>query len=175
MDPESEAVISDLANSLRPTTQQKIVAQVSRELGVNTYILGDVMVAKGVGMEEAREIVHSAILPMKVQADLSVKAEGVPDDGEFWEWAKEHRKPSLEAAIRSHAEDRTTQGYRTLAREYVSNLDAIRTGDVMDAARAAGIGAREINGRIVLDIPGHGSMGYASAVKHGLIRVSRNV
>ena len=83
LDPESEAIISDLANTLRPTTQAKIVTQVSQTLDVSAYVLGDVMAAKGVNMEEAREIVHSATAPIKAQADLSVKAEGVPDDAEF--------------------------------------------------------------------------------------------
>lgn len=117
LDEASEAAISELATSIKPDTQAKIIDRFTRDFDLDVYSLGDVAIGLGITLPEATNRVGDVILAFQVQADMAVKAEGV-DPYELWAWAKDHAIGLLRQAVRQQAMERSTEGYRQLARTF---------------------------------------------------------
>lgn len=59
------------------------------------------------------------------------------------------------------------------ARFVMGSGDSTVPADIMDATSATGVRVRKVDGQVVLDLPGIGTMSYAAAVRQGLVKLSR--
>lgn len=116
--------------------------------------------------------INTVVQGFQHQAETVLKGMGADDASRFWDWANENHKDAFQKAMTSHAMERTTKGYQPLYQAYVETLADHSPEDVLNAQLGDGITARKIDGKVVLDIRGHGQMTYRAAVKAGIIKVS---
>ncbi|MBL8571730.1 MAG: DUF3102 domain-containing protein [Phreatobacter sp.] len=108
------------------------------------------------------------------QADKVARQAGVSDFADFTDWAWKHQPNTMREAIRTQAMLRSTEGYGALAREYMATMDQHDPHAILEADFGSGITAhRTQEGRIYLNVPGQGQVGWRQAVSLGLVKVSR--
>ena len=73
--------------------------------------------------------------------------------------------------MKAQANERTTSGYKDLARKFISELDRWHPETVIEAAKAKGVEALHDNTRkqVILKIPGVGDMPWRQALANGIV------
>lgn len=108
---------------------------------------------------------------MRTKAGEILTASGIPDLDHFVEWASTQQSRQYKDACLSFGMRRDASGLKGLAQSYISDLHRINPGAILDAEFGGGITARQVNGRVVLSIPGRGEVDYAVAVRNRWISV----
>lgn len=170
---ESETVLTDLASKTYPGTQvaavNDIVMRGELSEGTIARIASEMRIEPGA----AGDRVSKVIAAFETQARSVVGAAGVGDFDDFTAWAHENRPNDLREAMRRHGMERTTEGYRKLANEYVASMADHDPAAILEAEFGSGITAhRTPDGRIYLNLPGRGQVGYREAVRMGLVTVT---
>lgn len=170
MDRETESLITQAAESGEDLAVAAIVADVSKGVDASDNDLG--MIASRLGMEP--EVVRQNYETVRDQftkqaSDRVSKDTGLPAEAIF-DWAWQHKPDLMQKAIQSHLNDRSTNGYNKVAREYILNLDQSDPEGLMEALRRNGFKNVEKNskGKILFD-DGSGQTEYRSAVLGGVI------
>lgn len=128
----------------------------------------------------------SGVSPQQLQADLAkvqdafagqaakaFQAAGVPDPDAFVAWAEQHHRGEFRDAMSQHVMDRNPKAYAKLVGKYLASGDGSIPDDIMEATSSSGVRVRKVDGQVVLDLPGIGTMSYAAAVRQGVVRLSR--
>jgi hypothetical protein len=171
-DARVESELAELASIITPGTQVAIAQQMIADGMINPNTLAR---AAGEGSLEPgalNERLSVVFEGFQAQADSTVKSLGGDDPQAFYEWAREHNPQALKRAMQDHVMERTTKGYQPLFSQYVETLADHSPDDVLSARLGDGITAHKIDGKVILDIEGHGRMTYRSAIKAGIIKVS---
>ena len=88
------------------------------------------------------------------------------------DWLYENRSEGMSAAIRNQLTRRSTSGYKTLATDFLSNLDTIAPDAILNADMGSGISAnRDSAGKINVTIPDGRSLSWKDAVRLGFAKL----
>jgi hypothetical protein len=128
----------------------------------------------------------TGVSPQQLQADLAqvqdafagqavkaLRAGGVTDADAFVAWAEQHHRGEFRDAMSQHVMDRNPKAYAKLVGKYLASGDGSIPDDIMEATSSSGVRVRKVDGQVVLDLPGIGTMSYAAAVRQGVVRLSR--
>lgn len=168
-DTELEEAYQEMAREIPEGTYNSLmggaVSLASRGEDIDTItakLAPRVAEAAGLDPETVQANIEVASIAWQEQADSAVKAAGA-DPAEFYAWAKEHRRDTLQNAINTHLVARSTKGYREMIDDYFNS-----TMPTEKALRAAGIPIRKNTGETLVKVKGHW-MSLGSAVKAGLL------
>lgn len=146
------------------------------------------IISKGeVSADTLRAMADTAgVSPQRLQTDLAqvqdafagqaakfVMGSGVTNPEAFFDWAEQHHRGEFKDAMNQHVMDRNPKTYAKLVGKYLASGDSSIPDDVMEATSSSGVSVRKVDGQVVLDLPGIGTMSYAAAVRQGLVKVSR--
>jgi hypothetical protein len=167
---EAAASFKELVNTVTPGTQTRGLLGIIDTGEVSLATLNSAATEAGIEPSAMAAKVNSAMEGFRAQAESLAKSTGA-DPAAFFDWAKANRTGDMKKAMLDHAQQRTTAGYVPLLREFNESLAERDPEAVLNAHFPdAGVKAfRAPDGKVVLSIPGRGTMSYRSAVKAGLI------
>lgn len=146
------------------------------------------VISKGeVSADTLRAMADTAgVSPQRLQADLAqvqdafagqaakfVTGSGVPDPEAFFDWAEQHHRGEFKDAMSQHVMDRNPKAYAKLVSKFLASGETSVPADIMEASSDTGVRVRKVDGQVVLDLPGIGTMSYAAAVRQGHVKLSR--
>ncbi|MDP3255376.1 hypothetical protein [Bosea sp. (in: a-proteobacteria)] len=155
--------------------------------GAQIRAMTDVIAKGEVSTDTIRAMADAArVSPQTLQADLAkvqdafagqaakaFRAAGVTDPDGFVEWAERHHRGEFKDAMSQHVMDRNPKAYAKLVSKYLASGESSIPADLMEATSETGVVVRKVDGQVVLDLPGIGTMSYAAAVRQGLVKLSR--
>lgn len=109
---------------------------------------------------------------MSVQATEAVRKMGA-DPEDVFRWANANARKALGDAVMTQMTMRTTAGYRDVFNAYLADLPNHAPGVIMATKFEGGVTAQKIGKAVVLNIPGLGQVGFAQAMKQGLVKIAR--
>ena len=118
--------------------------------------------------------INSVAEAMKTQASAVVAKHGV-DPEAVWTWANEPANlPTLQAAVRKHAMERSPAAYGDIAKAYILAMnehspDAILSADLGEGIRRT---YRDQNGAIILEDASGRGYTWKSAIRSGLVKLA---
>lgn len=177
--PEAEPLPGKHAEMLLETSSKAVDAG-AQNAAVLDYVqsgelsegtVGRIASSMGVEPHEARGMAQEVYSGFQQQAYQTVEKTGLNPQAVF-EWAQKEAPEQLSKAMQAHAMERTTKGYKEIAQAYVSNLDTVNPDAILGANFGSGITAKKENGKVILDLPGVGTVDWKGALRSGLIRVS---
>jgi hypothetical protein len=169
--PAAEASLADLCSVIPGTSQVAVLQQLVANGEILPGTLARAASEGGIEPNVLNERINTVVESFQHQAETTLRSMGADDASRFWEWCQENHKADLQKAMSDHAMSRTTKGYQPLYQQYVETLADHSADDVLNATYGDGITARKVDGKVVLDIRGHGQMTYRAAVKAGIISV----
>jgi hypothetical protein len=129
----------------------------------------------GIDVETARERVTATFDAAHGAISERMVSRGVADLEAFDQWVASDpgRASGLRQATREFVRSRSVEGFDRLAQGFTAELDRIAPEAVTRALTRSGINhGKASNGRLWVEVPGHGRLGFPQAVKLGLVRVS---
>lgn len=176
--PKAEPLPGQYAEMLLETGSKSVDAGAQTAVALDFIESGDVSegnigrVASAMGVEphEARGMAQEVYRGFEAQAYQTVEKTGL-DAQEVFAWAQKEAPETLKRAMHSHAMERSTKGYTEVANAYISNLDTVNPEAILGADFGSGITAKREGGKVILDLPGVGTVDWKGAIKSGLIRV----
>jgi hypothetical protein len=170
--PAVEADLASLCSSIPGTSQVAVLQQLVTNGEILPGTLNRAASESGIEPTVLSERINTVVESFTHPAESMLRSMGADDPSAFWEWAQENHKAELQKAMSDHAMLRTTSGYTPLYQAYVETLADHSADDVLNAQFGGGITARMEGKQVILNIPGHGSMPFRSAIKAELIKVS---
>lgn len=167
----AEMLLETSSKAVDAGTQNAAVLDYVNKGELSEGTVGRIASAMGVEPHEAHGMAQEVYRGFEAQAYQTVEKAGVDPQAVF-EWAQKEAPEQLSKAMQAHAMQRSTKGYTEVAQAYISNLDSVDPEAILGARLGSGITAKRENGKIVLNLPGVGTVGWKSALKAGLIRVS---
>ncbi|KFC68881.1 hypothetical protein FG93_03503 [Bosea sp. LC85] len=155
--------------------------------GAQIRAMTDVIAKGAVSNDTLRAMADAAgVSPQMLQTDLAkvqdafaaqaakaFRTSGVTDPDAFVEWAEQHHRGEFRDAMSQHVMDRNPKAYAKLVSKYLASRESSTPADIMEATSDTGVTVRKVDGQVVLDLPGIGTMSYAAAVRQGLVKLSR--
>lgn len=167
-----EAALGGLAGYTDPNDQINAVNQVVDGGAVSPELLARVAGSQGVAPDAVAGQVESIRAGFEAQARSTVAAMGLDPEAVFthaWEVDPE----GMEKAQRDHATQRSTEGYKALARSYVENLDTLDPQAVLNAEFGNGVTAYQHGDKIILQDHLGRTFEWKAAVRAGIVSVGR--
>ena len=167
---EAEAVLGNLVAGTDPNDQISAVKQVvaSPTGEVSPELLAHVAGTLGTNPEALAGQIETIRSGFEAQARTAVEAMGVNPDAVF-EHAWANHPDQMKRVMNDHAMKRSTDGYKSLARNYIENLDTIAPEAVLGADFADGVTAREDGGKIILTDANGTTYEWRTAVRSGIV------
>ena len=128
----------------------------------------------GIEPKEASRRVTRVWDAMSAEAERSIAKTTGAAPKDVLEWARENRTEALQEAAMQHVYT-GIPNYSALAMEYTAELADIDPEAVLSAITGSGLKVRREGKHILITDPVYGELEYKSAVRAGLIKVSRNV
>lgn len=176
-DHRTENLLANIAGATHAGAQIRAMVDVINVEGASAEISANTIRA----MADA-----TGVSPQQLQADLAqvqnayagqaakfVMGSGVPDPEAFFEWAERNHRGQFKDAMSQHVTDRNPKAYAKLVSTYLASSENSIPADIMDAVCSDGVAVRKVDGQVVLDLRGHGTVSFKSAVRRGLIQLSR--
>ena len=177
--PEAEEAISVLAGNTSTDTQLAALDSFIRNEGqVDARILSRMASQAGAEPGQMADLIAMAHTGMEKAVLDRLAPIGVYDKDAFAAFI--HASPETHAQMMASVRDlmmhNSTKGFETLAGQFVEQADVVDPGNVDEALRDAGIPFTRGKAGVVLDLTsiGHGQIPFRQAVRHGLIKLSRN-
>lgn len=167
----AEQELASMCQTVDAGTQVHALGQLIQHGELDPTTLGRVASGMGVDLDVASGRLETVIEGFREQASQTVKALGSDDPSFFFEWAQKARPNQLQDAMRSHAMERSVDGYRSLYRAYVEDLGDSDPDFVLNADHGDGMTAQKVGNKVVLNVPGHGQIEYRTAVRMGIINM----
>ena len=162
----SPAIEAQVAQAIDPFPQPLYDAAIARALekGIDAVDFHDLAYHSGMTPAEARQRAGVVMNAFSQQSDGIVKASGIANPAELYEWAARERKDELASARRELAFGRSTKALKALAADYFTSEPPS-----VETLKGAGIPVRfSSTGEVVALIRGNW-MTPAAAAKAGLI------
>ena len=169
----AEAVLADLRAKVGATEIAGLMAGLVDGREMNQFALNTLASNLGVLPDEARAIVDSIADAYADQARRYTASKGV-DEGLlplFVDFAQERHQMALRDAGMRQALHGDLSGLDSIIKDFKANLDTLDPASILSAKFGSGITAQIVNGRLVLNVPGHGQMLYSAAVRAGIVSV----
>ncbi|EIZ83633.1 hypothetical protein WYO_3644 [Methylobacterium sp. GXF4] len=171
-DPQAEQALTEVCSGVSAGLQVAALQEIIESGRADTQTINRAASEAGIEPFEMGARLSAVMQHFEDQAMKAVTGYGSEDPAGFFEWAEEHQPRGLKAAKQSHGMERTTKGYEPMYREYVASMAEHDPQAVLNAEFGSGITAKQVQGQVVLNIPGKGQMTYRGALKAGLIKVS---
>lgn len=154
-------------------TAMSTQATAIHELASNGEMSANTMnqLASDMGVEPAQmdEFVGTIRQGFERQARSAIAESGVDPD-KVLQWAYAERPAQMSESIKRQLSKRNPDGYRSIAKEYLQNLDTIDPDAILNAQLGKGIEARKVKGKVILYTP-YGELPWKSAIRSGMIRL----
>lgn len=171
--PADEELLAETAGLTSAGSQVSAINDLITTGEVTSGTLERLASEAGIEPHEAQAQISKVQALFAGQAQQVVNKEGVSDFEDFSAWAWKHQPNGIREAIRGQAMNRQTDGYRTLAREYMETMDLHDPHAILEADFGPGVKAtKDHEGRIVLHIANRGQLSWRQALKLGLVKVS---
>jgi hypothetical protein len=170
---ESEAFFNDVTSRIGAVPARALVESMITGRSVEPYI-SDYAKQLGVEPDEFREGLSTAQTELVEQARKAVGFDEATFE-QFSEWAWAEKSKEVRDAILKQVEYGDLRAVKKLAQEFHSTAKTYDENAVLNADFGkSGIRAYrdERTGKVVLSIPGHGTMPYQTAVRAGFVKVS---
>src|SRR5207237_1086144 len=132
-------------------------------------------IARRTGQSEAevREATDGIFGEFDASARAVAKANGVRNFDAFITWASQEAPDSALDALHTFVSDHDASRLGRLAKSYarLGRVD-YSNAEILGARLGDGIKAREISGKVILTVPGHGEMSFERAVREGIVKLS---
>lgn len=172
-DHKAENILTHLVGATPADAQIRAMNDVIRDGEVSTNTLMAMASLAKVSPQALQADLERVQDAFAAQAASAVMAAGVTDPDAFVQWAEKHHRGEFEDAASQHVLDRNPKAYGRLVAKYLASGDGHTMADLLAATSSTGVKVRKVDGQAVVDLPGHGSMPYQTAIREGLIRVSR--
>ena len=177
--PEAEEALSLLAGHVTGDTQIAALESFIRNDGeVDARVLSRMASQAGAEPGQVADLIATAHAGMEKAVLNHLAPMGVYDQDAFAAFihASPETHAQMVASVRDLMMHNSTKGFETLAEQFVEQADMVDPGNVDDALREAGIPFTRGKAGVVLDLTsiGHGQVPFRQAVRHGLIKLSRN-
>jgi hypothetical protein len=176
-DTGAESLLSVLANDVAGTDQVSAVRQLVEHGEIDATTVSNIASQLGVEPSQFAHMAGRIVEAFSAQASSAVASVvgGTVDPQQVFDYFRSVDPAALKEAMTAQARERSTAGYKSLARQYAQTMDQHSPQAVLDAAKQAGIEASydDRNGVVVLDVPGYGRMSWKSALDAGFISLSR--
>ncbi|SDE94878.1 hypothetical protein SAMN05421720_11743 [Rhodospira trueperi] len=176
-DVEARGILEEVTSVASTDDVHAAINEVVDQGGLSEKSIGRMAASMGITEEEAADKLERLNAGYTAQRNKVLEAEGIADEvaDQFWHWAATMRAREGADALRKQFTNGNLDGFRGLAREFYRDaLPATSPEVIVQAAEDSGMDAwvtRE--GRIILDIPGHGQLEYNSALNSGIIGTPR--
>jgi hypothetical protein len=169
--PAVEATVQALSSRLPETAMTAVIQSLAA--GEMPSSLHDLAYSMGVDSGLLAGQLNSVRAAYTSQAAASIARVGIDDPQAFYSWAQEKHPERLRSAVNGHIYGKTTAGYVDLARDF-AKADAMGDEEALLTSELGnGMKAVRINGRVILNVPGFGQMDAKTAIREGIVRVSR--
>lgn len=170
-DPAAEAAAQTLASTVSENTVTRALMEIAENGEVSERAI--LRAASEAGVADPAEMqatVATAMAGFVDQAKSFLTDRGV-DPQAFQAWARTEHPTAFRASMMEHVRGRDVSAYGALADQYMANLDKIDPQAILGATFPEGIKAHYSPGErlVLLDIPGHGTMRWAAALRAGII------
>lgn len=177
--PEAEEAISLLAANVSGDTQLAALESFIRNDGeVDARVLSRMASQAGAEPGQMADLIATAHAGMERAVLNHLAPMGVYDQDAFAAFihASPETHAQMVASVRDLMMHNSTKGFETLAEQFREQVDVVDPTAVDDALREAGIPFTRGKAGVVLDLTsiGHGQVPFRQAVRHGLIKLSRN-
>jgi len=167
-----EDAIVDVATNASPGDVLNVLSSVAKGEDPKEAAMGRIASQLGIEPDEAYGRFETIRAGMEKQARQVVSKQGVDPD-EVFDWAWKHRPEMMQQAIKAQATQRTTKGYRQIAKAYLENNNPHSADDILNAELPKGVTARKLpNGKVALNVRGV-EVEFEQAVRMGWITVNR--
>lgn len=171
---EIEGTISKAVDILGQTATHALFIHASQGNDV-AKLMPELAARTGMEPEQAQATYDKTVAAFVSQAQSVASKVGVSADAwdGFVEWAHANKPAETHKAQEDHFLYGRTGGISALAKEYAATGAQWDADAVLNAELGGGITtSRDGNGKVILNIPGHGTMPYQQAVSAGIIRIS---
>ena len=174
-DAASEQAAAEIESSVTPGTATRALLDIIDTGNVRSGVLERAASEAGIQPAEMGAKLGAAMKGFQAQAAAFAAQRGV-DMEQFTDWARTHHAGDLKNAMQRHVQQRDVGAYGALVGRYMENLDRIDPQSILSAKFPdTGMSAfKAADGRIVLNIPGHGQVSWSAAVKAGLVSPRRS-
>lgn len=177
--PEAEEALSLLSGHVTGDTQLAALDSFVRNDGeVDARILSRMASQAGAEPGQMADLIATAHAGMEKAVLNHLAPLGVYDQDAFASFihASKETHAQMVASVRDLMMHNSTKGFETLAEQFVEQADIVDPGNVDEALREAGIPFTRGKAGVVLDLTniGHGQVPFRQAVRHDLIKLSRN-
>ncbi len=180
IDPEAEKAFGDLIQGTAANDQISAVKQMieSPTGEMSPELSGHMATAMGIEPEALAGQVETVRAGFEAQAKATVEAMGLDADKVF-DYAREHNPELSQKVVNDHVMGRSTDGYKALGQDYLTNLDTIDPGALLDPegplkahlANGWGVRRQDRSGEIILTDPNGATYEWKSAVRTGVVSV----
>lgn len=177
--PEAEEAMTALVTSVTGDTQLAAIDSFLKNEGqVDARVLSRMASQAGTEPEDVAALIAVAHEGMEKAVLSRLAPMGVYDQEAFAAFihGSKDTHAQIVASVRDLLMYNSTKGFETLAEQFVEQADMVDPSNVDDALREAGIPFTRGKAGVVLDLTsiGHGQVPFRQAVRHGLIKLSRN-
>jgi hypothetical protein len=177
--PEAEEAMTALVTSVTGDTQLAAIDSFLKNEGqVDARVLSRMASQAGTEPEDVAALIAVAHEGMEKAVLSRLAPMGVYDQEAFAAFihGSKDTHAQMVASVRDLLMYNSTKGFETLAEQFVEQADMVDPSNVDDALREAGIPFTRGKAGVVLDLTsiGHGQVPFRQAVRHGLIKLSRN-
>lgn len=149
----ADETFTELVAATLPGTQIAAVHSVAESGELNEEIASQLASQLGIEPEAFNEKMAPVWAAFKQQADAVIQGYGV-DPQAVYAYAREHNNQALQQAMKDQGLKRTVSGYKSLAENYVMNLDTIAPEQILSASFGPGVSVRkDASGRIIVKTP----------------------
>jgi hypothetical protein len=168
----TEAFFTDVTSRVGVVPARALVETIITGRSVEPYI-SDYAKQLGVEPNEFRESIGTAQAELVEQARKAVGFDEATFE-QFSEWAWAEKSKEVRDAILRQVEYGDLRAVKKLAKEFHSTARTYDESAVLNADFGqSGIRAyRDERGKVILSIPGHGTMPYQAAIRAGIVKVS---
>lgn len=176
-DVEAKGILEEVTSVASTDDVHAAISEVVEQGELSEKSIGRMAASMGITEAEAVDKLERLNAGYTAQRDKVLEAEGIADGvaDQFWHWAATMRAREGADALRKQFANGNLDGFRGLAREFYRDaLPATNPEVIVQAAEDSGMDAWVTkDGRIILDIPGHGQLEYRSALNSGIIGTPR--
>jgi hypothetical protein len=176
-DVEAKGILEEVTSVASTDDVHAAINEVVDQGELSEKSIGRMAASMGITEEEAADKLERLNAGYTAQRDKALEAEGIADEvaDQFWHWAATMRAREGADALRKQFANGNLDGFRGLAREFYRDaLPATNPEVIVQAAEDSGMDAWVTQeGRIILDIQGHGQLEYKSALNSGIIGTPR--
>jgi hypothetical protein len=168
-----EDTLSFLYTHTSATDHHKAIDQLVEHGEISEQTMGQLASQLGGHPSQVAAMIDQVRPAFEAQANRAVESVAGVDPQDVWAWAWEKNPKQIQAAMASHVNDRTTEAYKQLTRDYVSQLDTIAPEAILDAEVVGGSAARDEQGRIYFNLPNGRRVSWSEALRTGIMKLER--